>query len=209
MRIVRFNRPEARNAFNFALYDAVTDAITDAAVSSDVHVVVLTGTGSAFSAGQDLKEMAQLVTGRGDARGGHGVPGPARRRAVLREAVARRGERRGGGTRVHAAGPLRSRVHGRRRPPAGALRRARGAARGGQQLSLPAHHGMAARRPSAVHGSLDGGRGGRRRRHRIGALSRPSRCWPRPWPSPAPSRRHRSRRSWPASGCCWRREMPR
>jgi len=63
VRIVRFNRPDARNAFNFALYDAVTDAMGDAAVSSDVHVVVLTGTGSAFSAGQDLKEMAQLVTG--------------------------------------------------------------------------------------------------------------------------------------------------
>jgi enoyl-CoA hydratase/carnithine racemase len=63
VRVVRFNRPEARNAFNFALYDAVTDAITDAAVSSEVHVVVLTGTGSAFSAGQDLKEMAQLVAG--------------------------------------------------------------------------------------------------------------------------------------------------
>ena len=31
VRLVRFNRPEARNAFNFALYDAVTDAITDAA----------------------------------------------------------------------------------------------------------------------------------------------------------------------------------
>jgi enoyl-CoA hydratase/carnithine racemase len=63
VRLVRFNRPEARNAFNFALYDAVTDAITDAAVSSEVHVVVLTGNGSAFSAGQDLKEMAQIVTG--------------------------------------------------------------------------------------------------------------------------------------------------
>ncbi len=63
VRVVRFNRPEARNAFNFALYDAVTDAITEAAVSTEVHVVVLTGTGSAFSAGQDLKEMAQLVTG--------------------------------------------------------------------------------------------------------------------------------------------------
>lgn len=64
VRIVRFNRPEARNAFNVALYEAVADALTDAAASSDVHVVVLTGTGSAFSAGQDLKEMAQLVTGQ-------------------------------------------------------------------------------------------------------------------------------------------------
>ena len=76
VRLVRFNRPEARNAFNFALYRAVTDAITDAATSNDVHVVVLTGTGSAFSAGQDLKEMAQLVTGEAtpeDAKGFRGL----------------------------------------------------------------------------------------------------------------------------------------
>jgi enoyl-CoA hydratase/carnithine racemase len=75
VRIVRFNRPDARNAFNFALYDAVTDAVTDAAVSSDVHVVVLTGTGSAFSAGQDLKEMAQLVTGEATPEAAKGFRG--------------------------------------------------------------------------------------------------------------------------------------
>jgi len=75
VRLVRFNRPEARNAFNFALYDAVTDAITDAAVSKDVHVVVLTGTGSAFSAGQDLKEMAQIVTGEATPEAANGFRG--------------------------------------------------------------------------------------------------------------------------------------
>lgn len=75
VRIVRFNRPEARNAFNFALYDAVTDAITDAAVSREVHVVVLTGAGSAFSAGQDLKEMAQLVTGEATPEAAKGFRG--------------------------------------------------------------------------------------------------------------------------------------
>jgi len=75
VRLVRFNRPEARNAFNFALYDAVTDAITDAAVSKDVHVVVLTGTGSAFSAGQDLKEMAQIVTGEATPEAAKGFRG--------------------------------------------------------------------------------------------------------------------------------------
>ena len=63
VRIIRFNRPEARNAFNGALYDAVTDALTEAAEVSGCRVVVLTGNGSAFSAGQDLKEMAQIVTG--------------------------------------------------------------------------------------------------------------------------------------------------
>jgi enoyl-CoA hydratase/carnithine racemase len=63
VRIIRFNRPGARNAFNGALYDAVTEALTEAAEVSGCHVVVLTGNGSAFSAGQDLKEMAQIVTG--------------------------------------------------------------------------------------------------------------------------------------------------
>ena len=64
VRIIRFNRPEARNAFNGALYDAVTGALAEAAATDAVHVVVLTGTGSAFSAGQDLKEMAAIVTGQ-------------------------------------------------------------------------------------------------------------------------------------------------
>ncbi len=63
VRIIRFNRPEARNAFNDALYDAVSDALTVAAEVSGCHVVVLTGNGAAFSAGQDLKEMARIVTG--------------------------------------------------------------------------------------------------------------------------------------------------
>jgi enoyl-CoA hydratase/carnithine racemase len=63
VRIVRFNRPGARNAFNGAMYDAVTDALTEAAALRSVHVVVLTGNGSAFSAGQDLKEMARIVSG--------------------------------------------------------------------------------------------------------------------------------------------------
>ena len=63
VRIVRFNRPEARNAFNAELYGATAEAINDAAASSDVHVAVLTGNGVAFSAGQDLKEMARLTSG--------------------------------------------------------------------------------------------------------------------------------------------------
>jgi enoyl-CoA hydratase/carnithine racemase len=75
VRIVRFNRPEARNAFNAALYDAVTVAITAAAQAREVRVVVLTGTGSAFSAGQDLKEMAQIVTGKATPQTAQGFRG--------------------------------------------------------------------------------------------------------------------------------------
>src|SRR4051812_36527357 len=57
VRIVTFNRPQAKNAFNDDLYDAVRDALVSAADDPDVAVVVLTGAEGAFSAGQDLGEM--------------------------------------------------------------------------------------------------------------------------------------------------------
>ncbi len=75
VRVIRFNRPEARNAFNFAMYDTVTRALLDAAGTDACHVVVLTGTGSSFCAGQDLKEMARLVTGEASPDAALGFPG--------------------------------------------------------------------------------------------------------------------------------------
>ena len=75
VRIIRFNRPEARNAFNFALYDAVMAALTEAAQAVACHVVVVTGNGPAFSAGQDLKEMAQIVTGEASPEAAQGFRG--------------------------------------------------------------------------------------------------------------------------------------
>lgn len=57
-RVLTFNRPDALNAFNQDLWYALTDALDTAAVDDTVHCVVLTGAGRAFSAGQDLTEMA-------------------------------------------------------------------------------------------------------------------------------------------------------
>jgi enoyl-CoA hydratase/carnithine racemase len=72
VRLLILERPEARNAFDRTLYAAATDALQAAGADPAVHVVVVTGTGSAFSAGQDLKEMAALVAGEGgtDVAGG-------------------------------------------------------------------------------------------------------------------------------------------
>jgi enoyl-CoA hydratase/carnithine racemase len=65
VRLVAFNRPQVRNAFNIDLYQAVTAALVDATSDNSVRVVVLTGRGGAFSSGQDLDEMAQIVAGAG------------------------------------------------------------------------------------------------------------------------------------------------
>ena len=63
VRVLAFDRPDVRNAFNFPLYRAVTEAIDDATADPATRVVVLTGRGSAFTAGQDLKEMAEIAAG--------------------------------------------------------------------------------------------------------------------------------------------------
>jgi enoyl-CoA hydratase/carnithine racemase len=62
VRLITFARPEARNAFDTPLYEAVADTLEDAATRDDIAVVVLTGEGSAYSAGQDLGEMGRLST---------------------------------------------------------------------------------------------------------------------------------------------------
>lgn len=74
IRTITLNRPEALNAFNEALYDATADALIDAAADHAVAVVVITGTGRAFSAGTDVVEMAMRNTG-GVENGRHGFPG--------------------------------------------------------------------------------------------------------------------------------------
>jgi len=60
-RLLTFDRPEALNAFNNDLYDAFADALAAAAVDPGIAVVVVTGVGRAFSAGQDLAEMADMA----------------------------------------------------------------------------------------------------------------------------------------------------
>ena len=75
VRTLTLNRPEALNAFDEALYDAATDALTDAAADPEVAVVVITGAGRAFSAGQDLAEMQARITDPGFTPGRHGFPG--------------------------------------------------------------------------------------------------------------------------------------
>jgi 2-(1,2-epoxy-1,2-dihydrophenyl)acetyl-CoA isomerase len=54
--IIKFNRPEKFNSFNKALAMKVQEALDDCEIDEGVRVIVLTGEGKAFCAGQDLAE---------------------------------------------------------------------------------------------------------------------------------------------------------
>ena len=76
VRTLTLNRPEALNAFDEALYDATAEALAAAAADPEVAVVVITGTGRAFSAGQDLTDVqARITDPEGFVAGKHGFPG--------------------------------------------------------------------------------------------------------------------------------------
>jgi len=55
---ITMNRPDAANAQNSALIDAIDAAFDQADEDDDVRVVVLAGAGKHFSSGHDLKELA-------------------------------------------------------------------------------------------------------------------------------------------------------
>jgi enoyl-CoA hydratase/carnithine racemase len=75
VRLLTLDRPDALNAFNEALYDALTVALRDAAADHTVAVVVITGAGRAFSAGTDLLEMAARGTDPNFRPGTYGFAG--------------------------------------------------------------------------------------------------------------------------------------
>jgi enoyl-CoA hydratase/carnithine racemase len=59
---VTLNRPAQKNAFNGVQWRELRESLAGARANDAVRVVLLTGAGGAFSAGQDLSEMAQSTT---------------------------------------------------------------------------------------------------------------------------------------------------
>jgi enoyl-CoA hydratase/carnithine racemase len=56
--LLTLNRPERKNAFDETMWREARDALADAQRDDAVRVVIVTGAGDAFSAGQDLGQMA-------------------------------------------------------------------------------------------------------------------------------------------------------
>jgi enoyl-CoA hydratase len=60
---ITFNRPEARNAFTFRMYEQLAEICQQAAADSSVKALVLTGTDEkAFAAGTDISEFKKFST---------------------------------------------------------------------------------------------------------------------------------------------------
>ena len=60
---ITFNRPEARNAFTFLMYERLAEICQQAAAGSSVKVLVLSGVDeSAFAAGTDISEFRKFST---------------------------------------------------------------------------------------------------------------------------------------------------
>ena len=64
---LRLNRPEALNALNLELTAALETAVEEIADRDDVTVLVVTGRGRAFCAGNDLVEMARITPDEAEA----------------------------------------------------------------------------------------------------------------------------------------------
>jgi enoyl-CoA hydratase/carnithine racemase len=59
VRTLTFNRPEKKNAFTHAMYEAATEGLYRASLDASVRVVVLTGAGGAFTAGNDIGDFLE------------------------------------------------------------------------------------------------------------------------------------------------------
>jgi enoyl-CoA hydratase/carnithine racemase len=56
---ITLNRPERRNAFTQEMFDAWIAALEECQARDDINVVILTGAGTAFCSGGDVKAMGE------------------------------------------------------------------------------------------------------------------------------------------------------
>src|SRR6266446_9655417 len=63
---VQFNRPTKKNAMTGAMYTGLADLLNEADQDDSVNVVLLSGAGDSFCAGNDLDDFMKNPPGPGD-----------------------------------------------------------------------------------------------------------------------------------------------
>ena len=65
VQLIRFNRPEKKNAFTRAMYRTMTEALNAADADANIRVTVFLGTEGSFSAGNDIGDFLAVAMGGG------------------------------------------------------------------------------------------------------------------------------------------------
>jgi enoyl-CoA hydratase/carnithine racemase len=60
--VMRMNRPETLNAWNLEMRHEMRDTVVELVEDQDLRVLIITGTGRAFSAGEDVRGMGDLTS---------------------------------------------------------------------------------------------------------------------------------------------------
>ena len=63
LAFLTFNRPDARNAMTWAMYDALARACDEVEANDEIRVFILRGAGDAFVAGTDIRQFTDFATG--------------------------------------------------------------------------------------------------------------------------------------------------
>jgi len=66
-----FNRPDAKNAMTWTMYDALVRACDEVDDTPDIRALVLRGSTSAFAAGTDIRQFTENSTRRLTRKGQH------------------------------------------------------------------------------------------------------------------------------------------
>jgi enoyl-CoA hydratase len=61
--VVRFNRPAERNALSVATLEELDSTVSSLTARADLNSLIFTGTGNAFAAGADIRELSRLTAG--------------------------------------------------------------------------------------------------------------------------------------------------
>src|SRR4029453_10820266 len=61
--VLTVNRPDARNAFTWDMYLALAEILDAAVANENVRVLIIRGSGGAFSAGTDISHFRNFVDG--------------------------------------------------------------------------------------------------------------------------------------------------
>jgi enoyl-CoA hydratase/carnithine racemase len=80
VQVIRFLRPEKKNAFTGPMYNAMSAALDAAETNEAIAVHVFIGSGGVFSAGNDINDFLRRAeaAGKGDGQGdGKGIPAPS------------------------------------------------------------------------------------------------------------------------------------